>query len=180
MNSETYAKTLKNAYRAIFDLPASAITTVEKDYEPPSHMNNYFAVTVAISYLEKKFKIYHKVYHLKAPDKSLKAAHKNIEHWHDTLAYLGASKRVPLTDDLINQAHIQVKNVIAIYRMDNTKDRFDTPERSDLGRYEVYKGMGEIVTGVKAIIDTSSNEGGGDASAPVQPVVPQNSNLVPA
>lgn len=180
MKSDMYANKLKNAYRAIFDLYSNDIQISFKELNPPSYMNNYISVNVEISYNGKKYKIYHKVYHLKIPEKSLRSAN-NAEHYHDTISNLEKTPRQPLTDDLIDHPHIQVKTVVAVYRLEDSVDKYKLPERTDLGRYEVYRGLGDIIKGVKILIDRSSeSEGGGEEEVPEPtPTVP-NKTLVPA
>lgn len=145
VNAETYSQRLRNYYREVFSVPSSALRVHQKDFAPPSHMHAYMSASVDIKYNEHRYKIYHKVYFLKIPEASMKSA-DNMEKWSDMMGQLKTSKRIPLTDELLNAPHIQVKHDITIYDVtDESKD--------DLGHYIVYKGTEDIVKGVKGVID---------------------------
>lgn len=175
-----YSNKLKSAYRVVFDLDDSEITSIEqKDLSPPSYCHHYYKVNIDFSYNNKKYKVYHALYHYKISKKSVDDLNKtaDAQEWEDFLKNVENFDAQPLTDYLLKNKNIQIMTRVGIYEITDETDKFGMNNRNDLGAENIHGSIGDVVTRVKTIIDKKDGDDNYEVFS--DPVVP-NSKLVPA
>lgn len=171
---DDFVKILQDAYKVIFDID-EVVSVRANDYGSFGFVHTYMAVKLAFVYKFERYVVYHKLYHQKFPREELKGT--TYDEYMTALQHAEKFPPVITTKSILKERNPLLNLNASVYEAENN----NWFEMDHIGKLEHVINLGELIEGVKLIIDKrgSSGDDGEDELAPFDPKPKTGKELVP-